>query len=288
MRTIYFDSSAFSQLWRSKNWRPRELLRARRRLLSKLFGARPRIIIGPTLISEIARIHGRELGQEELAFLRALPDARFLKDVRERVKAELQAVRGEPNSPFVTPEFQRALLDKATRMPEMWAAEDAQLHEDKRVFINEERKARDGILSDAGGQQEVATNVRRWFADSEATTVDWAQGFMERNLSDLGLGSDRSAWPDPRGVPTIWGICAYRTAQIMLSNRDARKIDGNDLPDWRHYASAMHADCLVVDDLKFRAIAKASSPPKPEIVTSDELLELVLGGARGPEPASEV
>lgn len=276
VRAVCFDSSAFSQLWRSKSVEQRRLHRVRRRLGSAKHGRQPRVAIGSALILGIARIRPRELGRKELTLPRSLPEARFLKDARRRTLAEIEAATVRDSSLFVSEEFQRARLEGAAPMPEMWEAEEDALMSEKQTFADEERKSRDGILSDVSRQAELARQVTGWYSDPEATMSEWARDNMRSRRDDLGLPEDEIVWPDPQSLPTIWGTWAYRTAQIHLSNRDARAVSPNDLPDWKQHAAAMHAAVLVVDDKKFRAIAEVALPPKPEMITSEEFIRRML------------
>jgi hypothetical protein len=65
----------------------------------------------------------------------------------------------------------------------------------------------------------------------------------------------------------VWAHASYQVARIYLVNRDGRRIDGNDYPDWRHFVAAAYADELVVNDRRFAEIVNHCPPPKPSVVT---------------------
>ena len=229
------------------------------------------------MVTEMARISTSEMVRVELEFLRGLPDACFLKSIPDRICAEVLSSRGSDASVFLSPNMQSALLNGATRMPEMWDAERMLLAEQQQAFVEEETAIRKGVLDSVGGQENLAGKIKDWFADPVKVTADAARAFMRRNHREFVLGEDENEWPQPESLPTVWGMSAYRAARTYLLNRDGRRIDANDFQDWGHYAAAMHADLLVTSDAKFRAVVAFCPPPKPRTVSFEDWVAEISG-----------
>jgi len=280
MTIVYFDTSAFSNLWQSPGFSEIELRRVRRRMCSQLFARRPVMLIGPKIITEMAAFEGRPLFRKELEYLRSLPTALYARSQFERMKAEVAGFStGVAANVFLSPEEASAILDGASRYPHLWQDERDQLARNKSVFTQSEIIARRAILANAGEQAAVAGRVKAWFADPNAVVTDWARTIMRKFRLELGLPSKEEAWPAPSSLPTVWAYAAYMVARIFLVNRDGRKIDENDFADWSHYTAAAHADQLVTDDGRFNAIVQCCPAPKPQAVSFKQWASGILAGA---------
>jgi hypothetical protein len=276
LTTVYFDKSAFSELWRSKSFAHRDLLRIRRRLCSSWFERRPRVVVGPKLISELAPLRGKEQFWSEIELLKTLPDPLYLTDVPERVALEIAAHATGASADVFLP---RERLLRALNGPvPMWNAELIRLGTDRSYLATKDSAARDALVAWARGSQGLLhAEAQRWFADPVAKVQEHGRTLLRDVWQQrLRLTDAWIACCEPSRLPTIWGIAAYRTSQIFLATRDGRRVDKNDATDWLHYAGAMYADEFVVQDGRFRAIVDAAPRPKPKAMTFEDWAAQVL------------
>jgi len=267
MSRIYFDKSSFSQLWRDSRFDKRQLKRVRSRLSSNYFARRPKVVVGPSLISEIAPLRGSSQFDLEIEFLQILPDAICLKPMIERIQDEVEAWRGGyPPEPFMPNGALGAMLASPE---ELWKAERLQAQANQETFHEEDSVAQREMTKALPDAKERSELLKRWAENREEVVAEWAGDYMKRNATQFGLSAiaTESAWPQPQDLRTVWGFASYRVAHIFVQLRDNRKNDGNDLVDWGHYMVAMYADLLVVDDSKFTEIVKNCPSPAPLATT---------------------
>lgn len=117
--------------------------------------------------------------------------------------------------------------------------------------------------------------------------ADWALTDMHRSRKKLGLPKDRTRWPAPDVLPTLWCRTAFKAAHVYVINRDGSSIDGNDFFDWCHYTAAAHADVFVTRDRRLRAVARECPAPKPRVMSFEDWARGMLGGA-APEARAEL
>lgn len=275
---IYFDTSAFSALWKASPAVPeRVLLCVRLRMVSSQLEKRPVVIISVTLLNELAAAH--EQGPEAVNHLRE--QMQFLAGCGCRmplshdacVKAEVQGRQGS----WADPAELRRLLGKVIEDRALVAAERNQFAGRKDTWLDGEQSARDRLLAELGDQGAIGKMGIDWCRNLEFNVEDWCRDDMRRNASLWGLPSDEADWPGPRTLRTLWAYVSYKLARIALVHRDGRRLHENDLADHQHYFFAAHADVLVSEDRRFREIAALCPPPKPRVVTLAEWVAEVIG-----------
>lgn len=292
---VYFDTSAFSALWKPTSTIPeRTLLRVRRRMVSPLWDRQPVVIISVTLLDELAAAH--EGGPEVVARLRE--NVEFLAGCGCRmplapdgsVKAEIQGRQGL----WADPDELGRLLEKVVEDRALIADERRPFAGRKDDWLRGEKQAKDRLLAELGGQAGIGRMITGWFRNREAHVEDWCRDDMRKNASAWGLPADEAQWPDPRKIRTLWAFTSYKLARLVLlhqaqvrKDHTEKKLDQNDLPDQDHYVFTAHADVLVSEDRRFREIADLCPAPKPRVMSLAEWVAEVLGPQADEAPRPE-
>ena len=228
MSKVYLDKGALSELWKSPEFSSRDLLRIRRRLCSGTFERRPRVVLGPQVLSELANMVGRQQFNDELFFLRSIPDYLYLKAVRGRVAAEIARATGDDSTPWLSADEAESLLFAATNDPAMWAAERKRLATDKRNFGRRKRKGRAAFQLTHPTRKLQGQAAKLFYSEPVEMVEHWVIEQLRRNRFLLKLPPNENDWPSPKSLPTIWGVAAYHSARDYLVMRDGRSLDEND------------------------------------------------------------
>jgi hypothetical protein len=82
---------------------------------------------------------------------------------------------------------------------------DGEARRRKDAFAQDERTRKTEVVAElkASGQA-WADEFRGWDADPHAVIDEWSLHEMTLRPSTYGLPRDRSAWPKPRELPTLW------------------------------------------------------------------------------------
>jgi hypothetical protein len=99
----------------------------------------------------------------------------------------------------------------------------AEARKRKEAFAQAERTRKmevDAELKAAG--QAWADEFQGWDADPHAVVDEWTLHEMTMDPSAYGLPRDRSAWPKPRELPTLWYARAYNAARLRRSAKAGR------------------------------------------------------------------
>lgn len=149
-------------------------------------------------------------------------------------------------------------------------------------FEADENQRRDSVrarLAEVTEERPI-DETRRWWRNAEAQIDDWVSDHMASNRERLGLPEDRTSWPTPSGLQSIWRYYAYRMARIYLNVGENRRVRGTDSYDAHHYAAASSMDIMVTDDGDLRATC-AAIPHQPfRLLTFEEFVVNELGIAR--------
>lgn len=274
---VYLDKGALSELWRSGEFSEQELTRVRRRLCSKWFKRRPKVLIGPVVISELAPLEGHRQFEAEIGLLRQLPDPRLLKPRPELIRAEVARFYGQTEEPWLDGAMAEAVLGPVAALPEMWAAERQQLITSKEAYRHRQDRLQADMALRTPDRAAQVKAAKEFFAEPEKVVSDWVKFVLRDNVKDLGLPANEDEWPPANRLPTVWAFAGYAVARLYLQMHDGRKVDPNDHPDSLHYMSAIYADELVLTDRKFERTIELCPSPKPRVRRFKDWCEDLLG-----------
>jgi hypothetical protein len=186
---------------------------------------------------------------------------RFGLEVAARGKAPYEAL-------LVTGRRDRWVVDAflgAKRDPMHKLAAEAGKRKDAFAQSERTRKAEaEAELKALGGKW---TDVfKDWDADPQAVIDDWTLHDMNKHPSMFALPSDRTAWPKPRELPTLWYARAYTVARLKEIGEGRAPDERGDLYDGIYFQDSAYADIFVTDDDGIHRRAQSARITHPRIL----------------------
>jgi hypothetical protein len=197
---------------------------------------------------------------------------RFRHEVEARGKAphEKHLLRGRQYR-WVPEAFLRGKASILHRL-----ADDARQRKD--TFVQEEQQVKQAVevqMKAVGGAWPDA--FRGWDADPHAMVDDWTLDEMKMHPGSYGLPSDRTSWPGPRGLPTLWYARAYTAARLKEIGEGRSHTERGDLYDGVYFQDGAYADILVTEDEAIHRRARSARIAIPRVMrTADWISDLSL------------
>lgn len=246
-----------------------------------------RAVTSVATIEELARIapHDWSRHERQVATVRRLAESRILRDIPELVRLEIQA-GGEipPDRRYLDADFEMRIW-KALADPEWTEELVVELSKSITRFGENERERREHASAKVRSQSQatsLAKTSRAWWEQHESRIVEWANDAFAKDPSRLGLPERREDWPDPRDLPVVWHIFAFRLARIHLTVGEGRKVQDTDWHDGLHYASAAYSDVFVTDDRPLTATASVIAGARFKVNSLASYLEEISAPVASP------
>ncbi len=148
-------------------------------------------------------------------------------------------------------------------------AADARTRKDSFAQSERTRKAEvDAELKAVG--QTWADEFRGWDTDPHAVIDEWTLHEMTMHPSTYGLPPERSAWPKPSELPTLWYARAYNVARLKEIGEGRAHDERGDLYDGIYFQDAAYADIFVTEDDAIHRRAKLARVTHPRFLRTAE------------------
>jgi len=155
----------------------------------------------------------------------------------------------------------RDAIDKLADEARTRKASYAQGERERKADVDARLKALGGSWPDV---------FRAWDDDPHAVIDDWTLHDMTTSPSLYGLPPDRSAWPKPRELPTLWYARAYNVARLKEIGEGRAHDERGDLYDGIYFQDAAYADVFVTEDDAIHRRAKLARVTHPRFLRTAE------------------
>jgi hypothetical protein len=279
---VYFDTQAIGYFDEHPDWTAKLLSAARRRVHHLAEAGELTVFVSYPLLEEVLGLlnFNAEKYHREMGFLLDISQFNLLRSTDELGRIEaMNGGRLEGNDRLElwvrALSVRRALRKGREDIPRLTQAAFAQFEADEERRRDEVRAR---LAADSGAR--AIDGTRRWWRDAERQIDDWVSDHMVSNRERLGLPEDRTRWPVPSALQTIWRYYGYRMARVHLNVGEARRVRGSDSYDAHHYAAATTMDVLVSDDRDLRATCAEIPRQRFRLLTFEEFLGSHLGITR--------
>ena len=281
---VYLDTNAVGYFDEHPAWSPERLVAARDRFREHVQSGHMSVFMSYPLLEEVLGLldFNAEKYFRVMAFLQDVSQFNLLRSTDElgRAEATVGSLRGGNDrlERFGTAVAVRRALRTGRGLDNMPRLTQAAF----RQFEVDENERRDTVrrrLADVNDERPI-DGTRRWWKKAETEIDDWVSDHMVNNQTRLGLPDDRTSWPSPRALQSIWRYYAYRMARIFLNVGENRRVRGSDSYDAHHYAAASSMDILVSDDGDLRATCTVIPDQPFRLITFAEFVTDELGIAQ--------
>ncbi len=289
---VLFDNSALNYLFGQCDQAevPR-CIEVRERLVKRVQAGATALLINRALIGEVAGIH---FAAKELSQARFAPIATFLfqscnglflgpflgEDLRARFDAEVRHGGRAPLDQLLMQSklrkwIRNAFLKEQTSRLRRFSNE---ANATKAAFTSDELVRRDAVNSELGFRgQRWNDEFPRWKTDPHGVIDAWTQFEMDHWPRAYSLPWDKSRWPEPRNLVTLWTSRAYHAARLWLVENEGMRVDSRgDLYDGAYFQDSAYADAFVTNDKTLLRIATSAKMPEGRFVRVDEWVERML------------
>ncbi len=276
---VYLDTNAVGNLIDQKGWKgPEPLQEVRDRLVERIRSHQFEVVTSAWVVLELTGISWRssEEYQQGMSLLWDLAGSNWLLDTDHLAREEVavgRKLRGfEPFETWKNWCKARRVSMELSSAEEI--AQDVRMQVDR--IKREEESLRGWILHQLQWDGTSRHKVKEWCAETQI--AESVNEHLRSSSAMLGLPDDRSKWPEPRSIPTLWNFYEYKMARIYLNYGQGRRIDASDMYDIHHYAAAGYADIMVSDDGGFQETCN-SIPGKPfELVNLENFIRSHVRG----------
>jgi hypothetical protein len=119
-------------------------------------------------------------------------------------------------------------------------------------------------------RQEWADEFRGWEENPHAVIDEWTLHEMTMHPSTYGLPRDRSVWPKPRELPTLWYARAYSAARLKEIGEGRAHDERGDLYDGIYFQDSVYADVCVTEDDAIHRRSKLARVTHPRFLRTAE------------------
>jgi hypothetical protein len=274
LRDVYFDTNAFSDLFRHVD-EPLEA-RRRRRIRDAVRSKRIRLLTAGWTIEELGGLAESrwDVYHEITEFVFANADGLF-EETGTLVERELQLGRPLTRRELFIPGAQERLLRAATRRQRRLVIDSYKEHQDRATASRgKQLENRVHALAKISAQEisdglTAGEGMTLWCSDLARFIKKWTAEYTLREARALGLDVTGDA---PRSQ-TLESFVAYSLARVCWYLRDSRRIDRGDDADVHHYTCSCYGDVLVSGDDRMAGVVALIPKPSHAPLSLDELVE---------------
>lgn len=254
---VYFDTNAWSDLFRRKDLAGEE--RLRRELVNSALAARYRYVTSGWAIEEIGGIAKSNWSKyrQVVTFILGLVGGGLILQTGDLVDRELRAGRRLRGDERFFSKQEIADWHEVTQQPKAVRDSYEELHDRKRASVIDGRgrresvraKLEDVIRADPNATaRDASAATLEWHANGRQWIEAWSRDALKDRLRRLGRDPAEAATYPLERVPTITNVVAQMLARVAWYVGHSRRIDQGDDPDTHHYAAACYADLFVCSD----------------------------------------